>query len=143
VDANWAYWERRLPGEGRDALAFRAVRKYEKAGAKIQVAEQTSHPLMRDSVKLIVAEGQREGLRFFSPASPLTSNELELLDTEADSLAALALLPNERVEVDEEWKPEAWVLQFLAGIEAVEKSSLTCRLESVNDDVAYVSFQGA
>lgn len=142
VNANWNYYERRLPGLGRDAEAFRSVRKYNEAAAKIQVAEQTSNPRLRPAQSLIVAEGRREGIRYFSPSGPLTSTEQDLLDTEADSLAALALLPDDPVDVGDEWKPREWVLQFLVGVEAVEKTSLKCRLESIKDGLASVIIEG-
>ena len=61
-----------------------------------------------------------EGLDLFSPAGPLTYNELELLHVPADSLAVLGLLPDSGVELDETWKAPDWTLPLVTGIEAVE-----------------------
>lgn len=142
VDAKCSYSERRLPGSGRDAQALRSVRFYDQMRAEIQAGEQVSFSRMRDTVRLIVAHGQREGIQLFSPAGPLTYAELELLKLPADSLSVLALLTDEAVEPGDTWKPADWVLQFLTGLEAVEKSSLACKFDSLSGDVARVSFHG-
>lgn len=142
VDAKCAYSERRLAGTGREAQALRAVRHYEKMKSEIQAGEQTSYYQLRPAVRLIVAHGQRDGMQLFSPAGPLTYAELDLLKMPADSLSALALLPDAPVEPGDTWNPSDWVLQFLTGLEAVEKSALTCKFESISGDVARVSFRG-
>ena len=142
VDANCGYSERRLVGAGRDAEALRSLRHYQKMVAEIHVGEQTSVSQLRPGVRLIVAQGQREGTQLFSPAGPLSYSELELLKMPADSLNVLALLPDTPVEPGDTWKPADWVLQFLTGLEAVEKTALTCKLESVSGGVARVSLQG-
>ena len=136
------YTERRLKDSLREAQEYRGLRVYESPTIKIQVAETTTVPGLRTSVRTIVAEGQSDGVRFSSPAGPLTFSELELLRAPLDSLAALALLPNEEVEVGEKWTAPNWVLPFLTSTEAVEKSELNCKLEEVNANVARVSFSG-
>lgn len=136
------YQERRLAGTGRDAESLRTIRYYDKAAAAIQAGDQNSRPELRDSLRLIVAQGQTEGVEVFSPSGPLTYNELDLLRTPGDSLAALALLPEDRVEVGEIWKPAEWVLPLLTGVEAAEKSQLTCKLESIKSGTAQVTFKG-
>jgi hypothetical protein len=142
VDAQTAYRERRLPGLGRDALAFRGFRKYDRATAKIQIAEQTTIPELRDALKFVVAEGQQDGLRLFSLAGPLTYSEVDLLRTPADSLTALALLPPDAVELGDTWVTPEWALQFLTGVEAVEKAKMTCEVESLTSAQARIKFQG-
>lgn len=142
VNAQLGYAERRLSGTGRDAQAFRSLRQYDKVTAEISVGDQLSYPRLRDGVRLMVAHGQREGVQLFSPSGPLTYEELELLRAPGDSLALLALLPGEPVEKGDEWKPADWVLQLLSGLEAVEKSALTCKLDSITGDMARVGLKG-
>ncbi|WP_298869186.1 hypothetical protein [uncultured Gimesia sp.] len=142
VEGKLQYLERRLPGTGRDAESLRSLRYYESATAKIDVQGQKTYARGRDKNRMIVAEGTSEGLALHSPTGPLMPSELELLNSPGDSLPVIALLPQSDVEVGEVWTPDRWVLQSLTGLEAVLKSELTCKLESVEADVAQISFQG-
>ncbi|HAW28712.1 MAG TPA: hypothetical protein DCY03_11425, partial [Planctomycetaceae bacterium] len=62
VDGKFQYLERRLPGTGRDAEAFRSLRYYEAATATIDVQGQKTYARGSDKHRLIVAEGTLEGL---------------------------------------------------------------------------------
>lgn len=142
VEARFAYHERRLGGAGRDEKAFRSIRFYDQAASRVVVSDKQTTYALRDAVRMLVATGQREGMLIHSPSGPLTYDELELLRSPCDSLAALALLPAEPVEPGDTWKPSDWVLQMLVGLEAVEKSDLVCKLESIQSGSARVTFQG-
>ncbi|WP_299461652.1 hypothetical protein [uncultured Gimesia sp.] len=142
VEGKLQYLERRLPGKGRDAEALRSLRYYESATANIDVQGQKTFARGRDKHRMIVAEGTTEGLSLHSPVGPLMPSELELLNSPGDSLPVIALLPQSEVEVGEVWTPDRWVLQSLTGLEAVLKSELTCKLESVENELANISFQG-
>jgi hypothetical protein len=142
VEARFEYFERRLPKAGREGDSLRGIRHYAQARANIQAGEQISNTSLRDSQRLIVAQGQLAGIDLFSPSGPLTYNELELLHVPGDSLAVLGLLPDSTVELDESWKAPAWVLPLVTGVEAVEKGELTCRVVSASAKVARIGFQG-
>jgi hypothetical protein len=142
VEARFEYFERRLSKAGREGESLRGVRHYGEARADIQAGEQISNTRLRDSQRLIVAQGQLAGIDMFSPSGPLTYNELELLHVPGDSLAVLGLLPDSTVEPDESWKAPAWALPLVTGVEAVEKGELTCRVVSASAKVARIGFQG-
>jgi hypothetical protein len=142
VTAQLNYLEKRLTGTGRNAKILRSIRSYEKADATITVQKQITASRLSDQHRLIVAMGEQDGILFYHPKSLLTSNELELLNIPGDSLALLSLLPSAAVEIGETWTPALWAVQLLTGTEAVEKSELTCKLESVSEETAIVSFQG-
>jgi hypothetical protein len=142
VDANLRFLERRLPSAGRDAQSLRSMRHYEHAEADITVDGDRTASKLSEGQQVIVAHGRREGLQFYSPDSHLTTAEIELLHTPGDGLAVLGLLPPRAVEVGDAWTPESWVLQMLTGTEALLKGDMTCRLESVADGRANVSFDG-
>jgi hypothetical protein len=136
------YRERPLPGAGRDAEALRSLRHYDSIEAKIRVADQTTSPQLADDRRLLVAEGRREGIFFYSPQGPLTALELELLRTPADSLCLLGLLPPMPAAVGDKWSPPSWVGQMLTDTEAAAKSDLNCTLDSVAQGQAKVTFEG-
>jgi hypothetical protein len=136
------YRERPLPGAGRDAEALRALRHYDTLDAKIRVADQATSPQLADDRRLLVAEGRREGILFYSPQGPLTALELELVRAPGDSLSLFGLLPPKPVAIGEKWSPPSWVGQMLTDTEAASKSDLNCTLESVTDGQAKVTFEG-
>lgn len=142
VEANLNFRERRLAGTGRDAAAYRALRHYDEAEAKIVVSGQTSSSRLRPGMNPFVAQGRRAGIQLYSLSASLTRGEVDLLDAAGDCLAITALLPPNEVEVGEAWSPDSWVAQTLTGCDAVLKSKLTCRLASVKNDVAHVTFTG-
>ena len=142
VSAQLNYLEKRLTGTGRNAKALRSLRSYTHADVTITVQKQITASRLSDQHRLIVAQGERAGILFYHPKSHLTYNELELLNIPGDSLGMLSLLPSSAVEIGETWKPALWAVQMLTSTEAVEKSELTCKLESVSAETALVSFQG-
>ncbi len=150
VEAKFAYGERRLPATGREAHSLRSVRHYEHAEATVHEqavsakpgGEQLSNLALRGTLRLIVAQGQADGVELFSPSGPLTADELQLLKSPGDSLAAIALLPDAPVEIGESWQPSDWVLPMLTNVEAAEKSTLKCQLESVDKNTARIAVNG-
>ena len=142
VEARFRYAERVLPATGREAESLRSVRLYSEARASIEAGEQISNATLRPAVRLIVAQGQADGLELFSPSGPLTYGELELVRIPGDTLAVLALLPASAVETGESWKAPGWSLPLLSGQEAIEKGELTVKLESIESDTARISFAG-
>lgn len=143
VDATQKYLERRLPASGREAEAYRSLRSYQQAESSIEVEKNVSSSRLSDARRLIVSRGRREGVSRYCPDGSLTRAEVDLLNMPGDSLAMLALLPKSNVESGEKWTPEGWVLQTLAGIDAVSKTELTCEVESATADAATVKFVGS
>jgi hypothetical protein len=137
-----SYRERRLLGPGSDAEALRSVRDYEQAQVDISIDEEKTSHRVTDALKLAVAQGRSSGLEIYSLGGLLSAQEMELLTPPCDSLGILALLPRTEVAVGDEWSPPAWVGQLLARFDAATKSEITCRLDSVQKDVAKVTFQG-
>jgi hypothetical protein len=142
VEATLNFRERRLAGTGRDAVAFRALRHYDEAEAKIVVGGQASSARLRPGINPFVAQGRRAGVELYSLSTALTRGEIDLLDAAGDSLTISALLPPTKVEVGGKWSPDSWVAQTLTGCDAVLKSDLTCQLASVKNNVASMTFTG-
>lgn len=143
VEAIQKYLERRLPAAGREAEAFRSLRSYQVAEASIDVEKTHSSGQLVAARNLVVSQGRREGVSRYSPNGAMTRADVDLLNVPGDGLALLALLPKSNVESGEKWTPDGWVLQALAGIDAVTKSELSCELESATADVAVVKFSGS
>ena len=142
VSAALSYRERRLLGPGADAESFRAVREYETAQADINVGGNKTAIKLPDAMKLIVAQGQTDGVELYPIAGLLTANELDLIRSPADSLALMALLPAKEVAIGDEWKVPGWAFQMLTALDAVIKGELTCKLESVEKGIARIKMNG-
>ena len=142
VDGQFRYRERSLPGTGRGAGSLRSLRHYEQAQANIKVNERATTSHLSDSRRLVVAHGKSDGIVFYSPAGTMSHSDLTLLQSPADSLTVRALLPQNPVGIGDTWNPPTWCLQMMTGIEAVTKSELTCRLRSVQGQIASFGFDG-
>ncbi len=142
VDASFKYQERRLPGAGRDAASLRSLRSYNQAKAEITVNRNRNFASLAKTNPLIVAHGHREGLLFYQTDELMTRNELGLLQMPGDGLAMLGLLPQTKVKIGQKWTPENWAVQMLTGTEALLKSTVSCELESVRNELAKVRVSG-
>lgn len=143
VDAALSYLERRLAPAGRDAAAVRSLRQYDDASSRVEVQKQPSFFRLRGDRKLVVAQGAREGIVFYSPSGTLHNSELDLLNAPGDNLPVIGLLPPTEVEVGSKWTPESWVIQMLTSAEAVLKSELECELTALDPQSASITFKGS
>ena len=122
--------------------SFRSIRDYEQTTSEISVGGQKSAVQLGDHLKLVVAQGRQDGIELYSLGGAMTSNELDLLRSPADSLALIALLPSKAVEIGDKWTAPGWAFQMLTALDAVEKGQLTCSLASVEKRVARVKLEG-
>lgn len=142
ASAALSYRERRLLGPGTDAESFRSVREYEQTQADIDAGGQKSTSTLGNHLKLMVAQGRSDGIELYSLGGTLTSNELDLVRSPADSLALIALLPAKEVSIGDKWTSPTWAFQMLAALDAVVKGELTCTLVSVEKQVARIKVDG-
>ena len=134
---DYEYVERRIDGTGRDAENLRSLRYYKRAESQTTVGQRQTSQRLGDALRLLVAQGRTSHVELYSTSSLMTRNDLDLLGTPGDTLAALALQPRNRVELNEEWN------QLLTGTEAVTRSELVCSLDSVTRGTARISFRGS
>ncbi len=142
VTAQEEYYARRLPSAGRDERAFRNIRSYETASVNISVDNEKTRTQLPKVMNIIVAEGRREGLLYYSPEYVMSRNHLDLLSVPGDPLTLLPLLPKTDVEVHQEWPVDTWAISMLTGMEAVVDAKLTCQLTSADEATATIKFHG-
>ncbi len=119
-----------------------AARYYHNADAVIKVEKEGKKPVLRDQRHLIgaVVDGNRRTL--FSPEGPLTREELELIDLQANSLLLDRLLPKGKIGVGETWKPTNALLATLLGVDEVQTSDVQCQLANVDAQSFLFEMQG-
>lgn len=142
ASAALSYRERRLLGPGAEAELLRSVRDYETTQTEIDVNGQKSTAKLGDHLKLVVAQGRVDGVELYSLGGPLTSSELDLLRSPADSLALIALLPSKEIEAGDKWTAPGWAFQMLTAIDAIAKGELNCSLTSVEKQIARIKIEG-
>ena len=87
--------------------------------------------------------GSSNQLQSYCAESPLTRNELDLIQMPFDPLAVRAVLPVTKVAVGEKWNTDSWVMPMLTGIETAIDQTATCTLKSADEATAVVQFSGS
>ncbi|MEO1999430.1 MAG: hypothetical protein ABGZ17_29645 [Planctomycetaceae bacterium] len=140
--AEHRYRERRIPGTGRQAAAFRSLRIYDKAESQVRVARRTTSLQLHPQLKVILACGRRDGVELFSSRHLFRREDLDLLNAPGDSLAVQSLLPRHQVAIGDTWQTQAWSLQMLSDLDTLLDGHLRCELKSVTSGLARVALRG-
>jgi hypothetical protein len=140
VSAQMDYDERSLAAQADHRLG---VRHYRRADATIRVEQGQFQPRLKPGNELLAVSVTGERATIFSPAKPLTREELDLVDIPGNTAVLPLLLPREALAVGGTWKPDADVLAMLLGIDAVGASDVQCVLWQVSPErVATVDLAG-
>ena len=126
-----------------DGSPDKAARVYDKAKAMIRVNQSPSERTLRPERRLFVVQRTKDRPLVYSPAGPLTREELELTGEHFDTLAVTGLLPGRAVSTGETWKVPNGTAQALCSFEGLIEQNLVCKLEEVKDQVAHVAITGA
>jgi hypothetical protein len=140
VTADQRYEERLLDVTGSKR---RAVRKYETATAVIKIDSGVLKPELPEDRRLICVESSSESVRLFSPHGPLTRDDLDVVDLQANGLLLDQLLPTEPVALEATWIPKAEAWTGILRLDAVSAADVACSLSKVvAGKEATVDFEG-
>jgi hypothetical protein len=131
----------RVKKTGVNGLPVLAARIYQTARADIHVGDDKSERALRPVRSLIVAQRCKEELVPYCPKGLLTRAELETID-HLDTLSMTGLLPSKKVNAGGTWKVANPAAQGLCHFDGLTEQDLTCKLESVTGNTAYVTFGG-
>jgi hypothetical protein len=126
---------------GRNGLPQKCAHSYPTAKATITVGKEATARTLRPERTLMVAQRYNDQGLIYSPAGPLTREELELTE-HFDTLFLPGLLPGKKVAAKGRWKVANAVVQALCNFEGLSSQDLECRLEEVKNNIARVSVQG-
>jgi len=141
VAAKLDYDERYLAVSPATGQPLRSIRAYRVAEADLKVASAEPQSL-RESRRVIQAERQRTHVLLTSPDGPLTREELDLLDTQANSMILSALLPAKKIAIDETWEPSPAALALLLGLDTAGSSNVTAKLATIQENAAKIELSG-
>ncbi len=144
VKAQLVYDEKTLQVDAPDHRASSAVRHYESAQATIEYREGAVQPQLREDRRIVaVAADNPDDVVLFSPLGPLDRDELDLINVPANSALIDVLLPGRPVAVGETWKLDTDWLAPILGLDAVDRSTVVCKLDRVEKNLAIIHAQGA
>lgn len=142
IDCNLVYDEKTLSLPAADKETASSIRKYNQAAAELKLGEKKFTPQLRPERALILAEIMPQKLVLCSPNGTLTREELELIDTQGDSLLLDRFLPDRPVAIGDSWEhSEKLMAQFL-GLDEVVKTDVQSTLREVTDKVARFELSG-
>jgi len=121
----------------------RSVRHYSQAEAKMKVGNGALTRTLQPDHRLLVAQADRDGSLVFSPAGPLTRDELDLVDIQGNTLLLGCLLPDSAVKVGEEWKLNADQLAILLGLDVITQQDANCTWTGVENGIATMEVKGS
>jgi len=136
VDSDFDYDEKTLEMPANDKGAARSIRSYQRVEAEIKVGDKEFKPLLRPERTLIAAEITANTALLFSPSGPLTREELELVNVQANSLLMDCFLPNQPVALRDTWKHSERLMAQLLGLDEVGQTDVQSVLTEVTDKVA-------
>jgi hypothetical protein len=143
VVANLKYDEHllALDAQGRPA---RSARYYDDVRAVIKVDQGGEKPQLAAKHRLIVAECSSDSPAvMFCPHDPLSREELDLIDVQANTLLLDQLLPGQPIAVGESWTLNNDFWAQLLGLDAVSWSEVQCVLGQVTDGTADIAAAGS
>jgi hypothetical protein len=142
VQAILNYDEKTLECVSADAGPLRSIRCYQKAAATFHRGTSSEQRTLREERTTIGVLIEPPRVSHFSPAGPLTRNELELVDLFGNSLLLDRLLPEKAVSVGDTWKHSTSLVTALLGLDVVGQSDLQSTLVSVAQGAARVEISG-
>jgi hypothetical protein len=125
-----------------DGLAHSTARHYAEAAASAVVGGERSNRALPADRRLVVARRNPDGLLCFSPAGPLSRDEVDLVTQHFNPQCLAGLLPGKAVNVGDTWTVTDSATQAACLFDAVVKAKLTGQLTAVKDGVAAFSIEG-
>lgn len=139
VQGSFAYDEMRLNGGKADR---RSVRYYREAAATIQVDKHIESPTLRDDLRLVIVQSDKNKVSISSLRGPLTREELDLIDLPGNTLLLDGLLPAEKAKIGDSWKMTDAALAQLVCVDVVSRNEVTCEFSGVNGSKAEIKIAG-
>jgi len=141
VTSQQVYLER-VPAPSSAFQHLASIRNYDQAKADFQVGNanyQSQLDPARQLVAVQVVDGQTT---LFSPLSPFTRGELDLLEIPCNTAILPNLLPSKPISPGEEWSASDLTWAQLLGLETVQQNQVKLKLDRWEGVVAMIQAAG-
>ncbi len=135
-------WEERVLGFAADRTAQAAQRYYHEAQSSGKVGKKEHQIRLRPQSQSIRVQWQESRWLVYSSDTYLDAQELDLVKVPASSLAVDALLPTTPVAEGDTYRPDQEVLCKLLSLAAVQASTVTAEVISIEAKSAKIHFTG-
>ena len=119
------------------------VRFYHRADATSQIGDYTQKTELSADQRLIVVRTEENLCSLDSLRGPLTREELELIDNQANTALLGRLLPERDVALGETWTHPDDLVRPLLAIESIQQNRLKSRLRAVEGELALIDLEGS
>jgi hypothetical protein len=133
-----------VPVQTEQRGVLKAVRQSMEAGLAVNGEVRTISALLRPEVRLLIAgRPENDGpVVVFSPAGPLTWDELQLVQGLGDPLTLGDLLPGQPVAIGGHWPIRSGGARALSEYDAITKNTLDAWLETADATKARIRLTG-
>jgi hypothetical protein len=142
VNGELVYDERVLKSDTQNKCRS-SVRHYDTAQAELRIGETTQQTSLHPDRRLAVTQVTAGETVLFSPLAPFTRDELELLETQANSAALYRLLPDKAVALGESWNHDNAAVAALLCLDAITQTDVKSTLRQVEKSLAIVDMEGS
>lgn len=125
-----------------DGLPARSARHYDIAAASAVVGGDKSDRALSNDRALIVVLRNSDGTFCFSPAGPLTRDELDLVTEHFNPQCLAGLLPGKAVNVGDTWTVSSAAAQTACQFDGLIKNGLTGKLTAAANGLATFTIEG-
>lgn len=125
-----------------DGLPARSARHYETAAASAVVDNEKSNRALPADRALVVALRSSDGPFCFSPAGPLTRDELDLVTEHFNPQCLAGLLPGKAVNVGDAWDVSPAAAQCACLFDGLVKNDLKGKLTAAANGLATFTVEG-
>jgi hypothetical protein len=125
-----------------DGLPAKSARHYDEAIASAVVGGDKIDRTLPAERRLVVAQRSSEGLLCYSPAGPVTRDELDLITEHFNPQCLSGLLPGKEVKVGDTWVLAPQAAQTACLFDGLIKHALTGKLVEVKDGLAVFTVEG-
>ncbi len=139
--ARHQFSERVLAVDG--GMAKKTLRSYETAEAKAAAGPNEIARTLAADRRLVVARRSADGLFCYSPAGPLTREELDTVAEHFNPHCLAGLLPGKAVAVGDTWRLDAAATQAAGQFDELAKNDLAGKLDKVEGGKAQFSITGS
>jgi hypothetical protein len=125
-----------------DGLPARSARHFDAAAAAAEVGGEAEKHGLPDDRKLFVVHRNADGLFCYSPAGPVSRDELDLVAEHFNPQCLAGLLPGKQVSVGDTWPVGNAAAQAACLYDGLIKNALTGKLTEAKDGFATFGISG-
>lgn len=123
-------------------LTRKTARYYAAAASRATIGDSKMERFLAADRKLIVAQRTGDSLLCYSPAGPLTQQEVEVTSEHFDTLHLAGVLPSKEIKVGDQWKLDSEVAQSLCLFDGLISHELMAKLTQADVATAIVTING-